>query len=51
MPDGHKGPLKPVAINAIVSQLVRALPLVPISLCLNPMCVFFFKYIIIIIIK
>ena len=41
MPDGHKGLLKPLAINVIVVQLVRALPHTPISLCLNLMCVFF----------
>ena len=40
-----------MAINAIVAQLVRALPFIPISLCLNLIGVFFFKFIMIIIIK
>ena len=41
-PSGHKRPLVPLAINAVVAQLARTLIFVPISLCLNLMSAFFF---------
>ena len=42
VPSGHKRPLVPLAINAVVAQLSRTLIFVPISLCLNLMSAFFF---------
>ena len=41
-PSGHKRPLVPLAINAVMAQLARMLIFVPISLCSNLMSAFFF---------
>ena len=42
VPSGHKRPLVPLAINAVMAQLARMLIFVPISLCSNLMSAFFF---------
>ena len=49
---GHKRPLLPMPLIALMAQLAKVLQTVPIILCSNLVCaVFFFPYIIIIIIK
>jgi len=52
-PGGHKRPLLPMPLIALMAQLAKALQTVPIILCSNLVCpvFFFFPYIIIIIIK
>jgi hypothetical protein len=44
-PSGHKRPLVPLAINAVVAQLARMLISVLLGLCSNPMNAVFFSMI------